>query len=74
MVVDLPTPGTPVMPTRTAWPVCGSRSCTSRRAAFWWSARPLSMSVMARASDGALARGDAAGEPSRGPALPVGRT
>ena len=33
MVVDLPTPGEPVMPTRIAWPVCGSRSCTSSRAA-----------------------------------------
>ena len=29
MVVDLPTPGEPVMPTRIAWPVCGSSSCTS---------------------------------------------
>ena len=34
MVVDLPTPGTPVMPTRTALPVDGKSSCTRRRAAF----------------------------------------
>src|ERR1043166_1424927 len=51
MVVDLPTPGVPVMPTRTAPPVCGSRSCTSLRAALWWSARRLSIRVMARASN-----------------------
>ena len=30
MVVDLPTPGEPVMPTRIALPVSGSSSCTSR--------------------------------------------
>ena len=30
MVVDLPAPGAPVMPSRTALPVCGSNSCTSR--------------------------------------------
>ena len=29
MVVDLPTPGAPVMPTRIALPVRGSSSCTS---------------------------------------------
>jgi hypothetical protein len=28
-VVDLPTPGAPVMPTRTALPVKGNNSCTS---------------------------------------------
>src|SRR5262245_45385627 len=50
MVVDLPTPGDPVMPSRMALPVAGSNSCTSARAAFWWSARLLSISVMARAS------------------------
>ncbi|MGY4374110.1 hypothetical protein ACVWZ3_001749 [Bradyrhizobium sp. i1.3.6] len=32
MVVDLPTPGEPVMPTRTALPVSGSSICTSSRA------------------------------------------
>jgi hypothetical protein len=50
IVVDLPTPGAPVMPTRTARPVSGSRFCTSTRALFWWSARFDSISVMARAS------------------------
>ena len=50
MVVDLPTPGAPVMPTRIALPVWGSRSCTSRCADLRWSARLLSISVMARAS------------------------
>ena len=35
MVVDLPTPGAPVMPTRMAWPVRGSSSCTSRCAVLW---------------------------------------
>ena len=29
MVVDLPTPGAPVMPTRIALPVRGNSSCTS---------------------------------------------
>ena len=38
MVVDLPTPGEPVMPTRMALPVCGNSACTSSRAAAWWSA------------------------------------
>ena len=33
MVVDLPTPGEPVMPTRTALPVSGSSACTRSRAA-----------------------------------------
>ena len=32
IVVDLPTPGEPVMPTRMALPVCGSSVCTSSRA------------------------------------------
>jgi len=32
MVVDLPTPGEPVMPTRTALPVSGSSACTRSRA------------------------------------------
>ncbi len=32
MVVDLPTPGTPVMPTRIAVPVKGSSFCTNCRA------------------------------------------
>ena len=33
MVVDLPTPGTPVMPTRIAVPVCGSTASMRPRAA-----------------------------------------
>ena len=33
MVVDLPTPGEPVMPTRTALPVLGNKACTRSRAA-----------------------------------------
>ena len=33
MVVDLPTPGEPVMPTRIALPVSGSSACTRSRAA-----------------------------------------
>ncbi|MGY3360424.1 hypothetical protein ACVWZK_007087 [Bradyrhizobium sp. GM0.4] len=32
MVVDLPTPGEPVMPTRSALPVSGKSICTSSRA------------------------------------------
>src|SRR5215831_13163692 len=50
MVVDLPTPGAPVMPTRRAAPVWGRRRCTSWRADLWWSGRFDSMSVIARAS------------------------
>ena len=33
MVVDLPTPGEPVMPTRIALPVSGNSACTRSRAA-----------------------------------------
>ncbi len=33
MVVDLPTPGTPVMPTRIAFPVCGSTASIRSRTA-----------------------------------------
>ena len=50
IVVDLPTPGMPVMPTRTPLPVSGSSSCTSSRAACLWSGRLDSISVMARAT------------------------
>ncbi len=50
MKVLLPTPGTPVMPMRRDFPVCG-RMASSRCAAFSASAgRRLSISVMARAS------------------------
>ena len=50
MVVDLPTPGTPVTPTRIAPPVAGSRRCKSAPACARWSGRRLSIRVMARAS------------------------
>lgn len=49
MKVDLPTPGTPVMPTRTAFPACGSSSTSRRWASARWSGRVDSTSVMARA-------------------------
>src|SRR2546427_10456130 len=50
MKVLLPTPGTPLTPTRTAPPVCG-RSASSRRCvASSWSRRVLSTSVIALAS------------------------
>ena len=38
MKVDLPTPGTPVMPTRRALPACGSSSTSSCWASSRWSA------------------------------------
>src|SRR5207244_12421414 len=50
MKVLLPTPGTPLTPTRAARPVPGRRSSRSRCAARWWSARVLSTSVIALAS------------------------
>src|SRR5262245_7111548 len=50
MNVLLPTPGTPVMPTRTACPLAGSSSSSSRWACASWSARVLSTSVIAFAS------------------------
>src|SRR3954470_6245024 len=51
MKVDLPTPGTPLMPTRRAPPACGSSSTSSSCAASRWSARRDSTRVMARAID-----------------------
>ena len=57
MKVDLPTPGTPEMPTRTAPP--GSSRPSSSRAATRWSARVDSTSVIARET--------AARRPSRTP-------
>ncbi len=48
--VDLPTPGAPVMPTRTALPVSASSAWVSAAAVWRWSARLLSTSVMARDS------------------------
>ena len=50
IVVDFPTPGTPVMPTRTALPVLWSNSWVRAAAARRWSARLLSISVIARDS------------------------
>src|SRR5262245_32879023 len=50
MNVDLPTPGTPVIPTRRAAPECGVSSTSSRCAKSRWSARLDSTSVMARAT------------------------
>ncbi len=48
--VDLPTPGAPVMPTRTALPVSANSAWVSAAAVWRWSARLLSTSVMARDS------------------------
>ena len=48
MNVDLPTPGTPVTPTRWALPVCGSSATSSSCARSRWSARRDSTSVIAR--------------------------
>src|SRR5262249_10034533 len=50
MKVLLPAPGTPLTPTRVAYPACGRRSSSRRCAASWWSARTLSTSVIAFAS------------------------
>src|SRR5256712_7570582 len=50
MNVLLPTPGTPLTPTRTAPPVCGRRTSSRRCAASWWSRRVLSTRVIALAS------------------------
>src|SRR6059036_2326689 len=50
MKVLLPTPGTPLTPTRTAPPVCDRRTSSRRCAASWWSRRVLSTSVIALAS------------------------
>src|SRR5262245_18638092 len=50
MKVLLPTPGTPLTPTRVACPASGRRSSSRRCAASWWSARTLSTSVIAFAS------------------------
>src|SRR5438128_4507674 len=50
MNVLLPTPGTPLTPTRTAPLVCGRRTSSRRWAASWWSRRVLSTSVIALAS------------------------
>src|SRR6476659_9771449 len=50
MSVDLPAPGTPLMPTRMALPVRGRRSSSRRWARTWSSGLALSIRVMARPS------------------------
>ena len=50
MNVDLPTPGEPLMPMRTAPPVSGSSSSSTASASARWSGRVDSARVMARAS------------------------
>src|SRR5262245_43604346 len=50
MKVDLPTPGTPVMPSRTDLPVCGNTAASNASARSRWSVRVDSISVMAWAS------------------------
>lgn len=52
MNVDLPTPGTPVMPTRCAFPLCGSSRTSNCWASFAWSVRRDSTRVIARAKVG----------------------
>src|ERR1700678_3252035 len=49
MKVDLPTPGTPVMPTRRAGPACGSSRVSTCWARIRWSGRLDSTSVIVRA-------------------------
>src|SRR5690348_4169652 len=51
MKVDLPTPGTPEIPIRTAPPACGPSSASSSRASSRWSARVDSTKVMARETE-----------------------
>ena len=51
MNVDLPTPGTPVMPTRCALPVCGSSS-TSSSCALFAVVGPARLDQRDRAGDG----------------------
>ena len=46
----LPPPGTPVMPSRTDFPVCGSRTPSNASARSRWSARVDSIRVIAWAS------------------------
>ena len=56
MKVDLPTPGTPVMPMRCALPVSGMISDNSARASVLWSPRRDSTRVMARPSPARVKR------------------
>src|SRR4051794_18474050 len=64
MKVDLPTPGTPLIPIRRAPPACGNSATSSSWAASRWSPRRDSTSVMARA----IARRSPASTPSASPA------
>lgn len=50
MKVDFPTPGTPLIPIRRAFPACGSSAVSNCWARARWSAREDSTSVMARAT------------------------
>lgn len=50
MKVDFPTPGTPLIPIRRAFPECGSSAVRSCWARARWSARDDSTSVIARAT------------------------
>ena len=49
MKVLLPTPGTPVIPTRRAWPVRGNSASNMRAASSPSEGSSLSITVMARA-------------------------
>jgi hypothetical protein len=49
MKVDLPTPGTPEMPSRSERPACGSSALSTSSARARWSARVDSSSVIALA-------------------------
>ena len=63
--VDLPTPGAPVMPMRSALPVCGRSSAITSRASAWWSARVDSASVIAFAEQPAVGGAHARHERAR---------
>src|SRR3954464_2615211 len=69
MKVDLPTPGTPLMPIRRAPPACGSSSTSSSCARSRWSPRRDSTSVIARATT----RRSPASTPSTSAGTSIGR-
>src|SRR5580704_15024829 len=71
MKLDLPTPGTPVMPIRRAWPACGSSRVKMCWASTRWSGRLDSTSVIARAMSG---REPASTASAYRPASPVSLT
>ena len=70
MAVDLPTPGTPVMPTCIALPDSGISSSSSCCACSRWSTRVDSTSVMARGSAARLPLRTAAASSSTGCTIP----